>query len=252
MYIKELTPLLVVILLLLYLCLVRWRSAKYKGQIGEKCVSSILSTLPSNYYLFNNIYLQNGTHSTQIDHVIVSPYGIFVIETKNYKGWIYGTKHGEYWTQNIYGVRYSLQNPIRQNYVHTRALQELLGVPLDMFIQVVVFMDKAELKGEQNDGVVYLSQLQDFVLSHSVERLTDEEVESFTALLLSSCVRDTNMEKRHILSVQQRIQERQRLIESHVCPRCGGRLIVRYGAYGSFLGCSSFPRCRFTLSLRDS
>ena len=109
MYIKELTPLLVVILLLLYLCLVRWRSAKYKGQIGEKCVSSILSTLPSNYYLFNNIYLQNGTHSTQIDHVIVSPYGIFVIETKNYKGWIYGTKHGEYWTQNIYGVRYSLQ-----------------------------------------------------------------------------------------------------------------------------------------------
>ena len=113
-------------------------------------------------------------------------------------------------------------------------------------------MDKAELKGEQNDGVVYLSQLQDFVLSHSVERLTDEEVESFTALLLSSCVRDTNMEKRHILSVQQRIQERQRLIESHVCPRCGGRLIVRYGAYGSFLGCSSFPRCRFTLSLRDS
>ena len=246
MYIKELTPLLVVILLLLYLCLVRWRSAKYKGQIGEKCVSSILSTLPSNYYLFNNIYLQNGTHSTQIDHVIVSPYGIFVIETKNYKGWIYGTKHGEYWTQNIYGTKFPLRNPVRQNYAHTRALQGLLGIPLNRFIQIVVFLDRAELKGYMDERVVYLSQLREFILSHSTERLTTEEVASFRDLIHTSDVRGSKAAKRHILYVRARVQERQRLIESRVCPRCGGQLLVRQGPYSSFLGCSNYPRCRFT------
>ena len=92
---------LTLVLLLLSL-FIKWNEAKIKGRIGEKRVSSVLSTLPEGYYPFDNIHLREGGRSTQIDHVVVSPYGIFVIETKNYKGWIYGRRRAEYWTQYIW------------------------------------------------------------------------------------------------------------------------------------------------------
>ena len=135
------------LVLLLVSLFIKWNEAKIKGRIGEKRVSSVLSTLPEGYFPFDNILLREGGRSTQIDHVVVSPYGIFVIETKNYKGWIYGRRRAEYWTQNIYGTKFPLRNPVRQNYAHTRALQELLGIPLNRFVQIVVFLDRAVLKG---------------------------------------------------------------------------------------------------------
>ena len=58
---------------------------KIKGFLGEKSVAFLLSGLDkTKYKLINNIMLQVGNKTTQIDHVIVSNYGIFVIETKNY------------------------------------------------------------------------------------------------------------------------------------------------------------------------
>lgn len=150
--------------------------------------------------------------------------------------------------RNIYGTKFPLRNPVRQNYAHTRALQELLGIPLNRFVQIVVFLDRAVLKGYMDERVVYLSQLREFILSHSTERLTAEEVTSFRDLIHSSDVRGSKAAKRHILYVRARVQERQRLIESRICPRCGGQLLVRQGSYGSFLGCSNYPRCRFSTS----
>ena len=68
-------------------------SASAKGRRGERAVASILSELPSSEYsVINDITLQDEHGSTQIDHVIVSVYGIFVIETKNYSGWIMGAE----------------------------------------------------------------------------------------------------------------------------------------------------------------
>lgn len=88
-----------------------------KGRIGEHRVAHILSKLPKDrYQVINNLLLRTSSDSTtQIDHVVISQYGIFVIETKFYKGWIYGGENSEYWTQNIYGHKYSLRNPIHQN-----------------------------------------------------------------------------------------------------------------------------------------
>jgi len=75
---------------------------KIKGFFGEKSVAFQLSRLdPSKYKVINNIILQSGEKTTQIDHVVVSNYGIFVIETKNYNGWILGDEYADYWTQVI-------------------------------------------------------------------------------------------------------------------------------------------------------
>lgn len=76
---------------------------KIKGFLGEKVVSAILSRLnPQKYTVINDVMLNINGKTSQIDHVVVSNYGIFVIETKNYKGWILGDERSEYWTQVIY------------------------------------------------------------------------------------------------------------------------------------------------------
>ena len=66
-----------------------------RGHIEEKKVSAFLATLPSyEYKIFNDILLATESGTTQIDHIVVSRFGIFVIETKNYRGWITGNENG--------------------------------------------------------------------------------------------------------------------------------------------------------------
>lgn len=78
--------LLPIIILVAIICLIPTR-----GQAGEVNVAARLKALPkSDYTVFNNLLIQRGEYSSQIDHVVVSKYGVFVIETKNFKGWIYG------------------------------------------------------------------------------------------------------------------------------------------------------------------
>lgn len=75
-----------------------------KGKRGEISVAGILKALPKKEYrVINDIVLPTPYGSSQIDHVVVSPYGLFVIETKNYMGWIYGSEFGEYWTKMYMG-----------------------------------------------------------------------------------------------------------------------------------------------------
>ena len=89
-----------IVVILAVRLVLRLIQAKVRGWIGEKAVSIILKFLPDEYTVFNNIYIEENGKSTQIDHVILSPYGIFVIETKNYSGWIYGSENAQYWTKN--------------------------------------------------------------------------------------------------------------------------------------------------------
>ena len=89
--------------------IVRLRAAIMgKGAYAEDRVARRLSQLPEEYQVFNDVYIRSGGRSVQIDHVVISRYGVFVIETKNYKGWVYGSENAEYWTQNIYGHKYKL------------------------------------------------------------------------------------------------------------------------------------------------
>lgn len=135
---------------------------KSKGRIGEHRVARILGRLPKDRYrVINNLLLRTSSSSTtQIDHVVISQYGIFVIETKFYKGWIYGGANSEYWTQNIYGHKYSLRNPIHQNEGHIRILRTLLkkhkGIP---FISIVAFSRQCSLRVNASTPVIYRNEI---------------------------------------------------------------------------------------------
>ena len=101
-----------------------------KGWVGElKTTLSDKLFLDSKVYKqFNNFIIKDESGSTQIDHIIVSKFGIFVLETKDYSGWIYGHEKSEYWTQNIFGNKNRFQNPLRQNYRHTIMLSKYLDI----------------------------------------------------------------------------------------------------------------------------
>lgn len=89
---------------------------KIKGAVGEYKVSAKLKRLKKkDYIVLNDLLLKNGNSTSQIDHIVISKSGIFVIETKNYKGWIHGHQNSEYWTQTIYKHKRKLRNPIKQN-----------------------------------------------------------------------------------------------------------------------------------------
>lgn len=101
-------------------------SVQYKGNVGEQIVAAQLRELPGEKYMvLNDILLQTERGSVQIDHIVISVYGIFVIETKNYKGWIHGNEKSEYWTQSIYPHKTKFRNPIKQNWSHVYPLKAL-------------------------------------------------------------------------------------------------------------------------------
>ncbi len=80
-----------------------------KGKLGEFAVAAHVKLYLKDpqYILLNDLTLPDGTGATtQIDHLLLSPCGIFVIETKNYKGWIFGNERQKTWIQKIYKNSY--------------------------------------------------------------------------------------------------------------------------------------------------
>jgi hypothetical protein len=117
-----------------------------------------------DYHLLNHVTLRLEDGTTQIDHVLVSRFGIFVIETKDYRGWIFAGPRDRYWTQVLYRAKFRFQNPLRQNHGHVRAIQELLDfLPADVVRPVVVFTGDAEFKTNIPDGVFTVAGFLAFV-----------------------------------------------------------------------------------------
>jgi restriction system protein len=126
-----------------------------KGWMGESAIAAGLwmKLDDSVYPRIHNVIVpaQNGT--TQIDHVLVSVFGIFVVETKDRDGWIFGAPDQPKWTQVLHGKKYQFQNPLRQNYRHTKCLSEYLGLDHDLFHSVVIFTGESEFKTPMPENV---------------------------------------------------------------------------------------------------
>ena len=120
-----------------------------KGYIGEERIRNLLHKLGEEYAIFNDLYVEKEDGTTaQLDHIVVSRYGIFVIETKNYTGWIFGDEKKRNWTQVIYKKKSRFYNPILQNKNHVKALKDFLQFE-GAYHSIIVFSDSAELKFDQ-------------------------------------------------------------------------------------------------------
>jgi hypothetical protein len=108
----------------------------------------------------NHVTLRLDDGTTQVDHILVSRFGVFVIETKDYKGWIFANATDTTWTQVLFGVRFKFQNPILQNKRHVRAVRAQLDfLPPDTIRPLVVFAGDAEFKAAIPQGVITIAEL---------------------------------------------------------------------------------------------
>ena len=120
--------------------------------------------LPASYYtILNNVSLETDQGATQIDHVVVSPYGIFVIGARHMPGWIAGTEREAQWTQTFLRSKYRFQNPLRQNSGHIKVLQQLLGLDASKFHSLVIFTGNARFKSPMPINVTRLGGLCPFM-----------------------------------------------------------------------------------------
>jgi hypothetical protein len=154
---------------------------RLKGRIGEWLVHQRLKhALPASHYtLFRDLALRHatdaGVDTAQIDHVVVSPYGVFVIETRHYSGWIFGAEREPEWTRVHFRSRRKFPNPLRENHAHIRALQELLGLDDGVFHSLVVFSGSAEIRTPMPPNVTRLGGMLPYIQVRTAELLGFEE-----------------------------------------------------------------------------
>lgn len=241
-----------------------YNSSEQIGERGEAKVHEILSQLPKDYYVLDDIVLRTKRGTTQIDHVVVSKFGIFAIETKNYRGEVYGDDNRRQWTQIIvtkvrykrkwyktytYITKKKFYNPVKQSLGHVYGLKNNLSQwPHLKVIPIVVFVGSANLSNvKSNVIVIYAHSLITTILNHRTEYLSESNVQEVIKLLTEKNVRNLVDNKTHIYNIYATQNELNRKVQSGICPKCGGTLLLRNGRYGSFYGCSNYPKCKFTI-----
>ena len=240
-----------IVFILIIVIVLKINSSKIKGSIGEAKVNTRLNFLGKEYIVLKDILIKTSDgYTSQIDELVLSEYGLFVIETKNYKGWIFGNEKAENWTQVIYKEKHTFRNPIKQNWSHIYALKSVLSdYPNIRYHPIVVFSGNATLKSiESSVPVIYSNRLNSTIRRLSFEKcLSIDEVNKIQTILESSELKERNARKEHIKNIKQNVREKKIKMANLICPRCNGELKLRNGRNGKFYGCSNYPRCRFTM-----
>lgn len=168
------------------------RSPWFKGKFGEFLVnlSARWCLDKSRYHLIKNVTLPTEDGTTQIDHVLVSEFGVFVVETKNMKGWIFGGPHQRSWTQKIYRSNHKFQNPLHQNYKHVKILQTLLGLGDHQIHSLVVFVGDSTFKTPMPENVTQGLRYVRYIKSKTDPVLAREEVEEVREKVAYSITKD--------------------------------------------------------------
>lgn len=161
------------------------RSPAVLGRIGEAKVERALHVAlnADEYRVFSDLILPSLDGTTQIDHVVVSCFGVFVIETKNLRGLIVGHPRSAQWTQRRGRRSYPFQNPLRQNYRHVKAIESSLGVDARYIVPMIVFVGDCRLHPAIAESVTRISTLAPTILGHTRALLSATERDELCARL---------------------------------------------------------------------
>ena len=232
--------------------------AESLGEYGERRVSSYLEDLPcEDYRVYNDLLIRDGNYTTQVDHIIISRYGVFVLETKNIHGKVYGSGNSEYWKQYLpdsgykrYGFtqEHQLRNPIWQNAGHIKTLRRLiLGNDVPVY-GIVVFPTETDLYVNCEQPVLHMWDVVPFIKQYREEVLSSEQMGYYRRRLFEVISTSESDRKSHLENVYRNQERRDAAVASGRCPLCGGSLVLRNGKYGQFYGCSNYPKCTYKLN----
>lgn len=231
------------------------KSPWFKGVFGEAQVNlaAKLFLNKNDYHLIKNVTLPTEDGTTQIDHIIVSRYGIFVIETKNMKGWIFGNPGQKTWTQKIYKHSNKFQNPLHQNYKHTKTLESCLGLSEDVFFSLIVFVGDSTFKTEMPENVTYAGGYVRFIKSRRNVLLTNDEVSRIIRLIEGGRLTPSfETHRQHLKNVKSSLESKN---SSVLCPKCGSKLVLKIARKGTnkgneFMACPGFPKCKYLVNIQ--
>lgn len=240
-----------ILLFMLIIVLASLKSPKVKGYIGELGVRLLLKKLnKEEFEVLHNIMLMKDEKTTQIDHIIVGRTGIFVVETKNYSGWIFGSEHSKVWTQSIYKSKRKFQNPVHQNYGHIKFLEHHLQDYSGPFFSVIVFSNKGTLKKmditSETIHVINTEHLLRVIHSKTVNGMSSESVRKVAEMIRGANCMNNKLSKDHVQMIKRNQQIIKEKISQNICPKCDNVLMEKRGENGKFTGCSNYPKCRFT------
>lgn len=218
---------------------------KIIGWFGEYWVRQVLSKLPKDRYkVINDVFIMTCGSYHQIDHVVVSKYGIFCIETKQYNGFIYGDKYDKKWVRKVGKNKIYYNNPIRQNYGHVLSLAELLNIDKRKIYNIVCIPSTAKLRIKHDGELTRNYNLAEKIYSYNVEII--DNVDYIVEMICRANITDKEKRKEHIKYILNTVISD----EENECPKCGGRLVERNGKNGSFLGCINYPKCKYTRNIK--
>ncbi|GEN82865.1 DNA-binding protein [Sporosarcina luteola] len=266
----------IVVIFLILSIILKLKMPVIKGKYGEWVVKSKLRNLGDAYTVFHDVYIPNGERGlTQVDHIVTSVYGIFVIETKHYNGWIFGDEYKPYWTQVIYKRKTKMHNPIRQNYGHVQALLTYIGQEgMQDVHSIVAFSPNSTFKFKKEFKSAHVIQFPELLATikqykeHCISKVMVKGInDKLAGLLVKDKSERKRLEVKHLQSIQlakgtkqsmrtwtqrsKNTSQQESSVMNAACPKCSGILTLKSGRYGTFYGCSNYPDCRYTEKVED-
>lgn len=225
-------------------------SGNDEGAWGELCIAKLLKNRISGAAIFQNIYVPTDSGTTELDVVMADQSGIYVFESKAYGGKIYGAPENMNWSQYLGGKKYTFYNPVKQNENHCRYLSKALQIPRSCLMSFIVFENRSDLSKvlqPVGDSFIvcnrnHLLQALKKSISFRNTVFSIEELTTICDKLEQWNTTDAAVKKQHIQQVKNRMY-------GNVCPVCGRNLVERAGKYGTFIGCTGYPKCTYTRKL---
>jgi hypothetical protein len=218
-----------------------------KGELGEYKIDIQLDQLPKDCRYLSDLLVKNPKAKSgysQIDHVVLTPYGIFAIETKNYQGTIYGGKDRKTWLVN---GKFKMMNPFTQNYGHIEALKALIHEKNDnLFISMVSFTKRCTFKVDVNfrkiasdELIVYDIELSEFIhrkisvlkLLHKEPLLNENDISSLNRAFSQANITDPKIREEHKLKLSTSAETKVNTATATVCVTCSKPVSAKVQAY---------------------
>lgn len=240
-----------------------------KGQQGEFYTYKNLRPLKGyKRFLFNCYLPKEDGETTEVDVILLHESGIYVFESKNYSGWIFGTETQRYWMQTFKnGSKEYFLNPVIQNRGHLKWLRAFLEGNTIPFYSYIVFGDHCILKDitlvSNQHYIVHLCDILNSVRRNAARaerQISAEQIDSLYEKLYPLTQVRKAVKRAHIKNIQKKkqradlstnkIRKKMVRINKKRCPCCGGRLVLRTATRGErqgrrFMGCSNYPECRY-------
>ena len=233
---------------------------QWTGRHGERLTHRelrLVQLLGRKGKVIRNLYLpKDNGETSEMDLVFITQKGIFVFESKNYSGWIFGDEKGKNWTAMLPNKQKNyFYNPIKQNNTHLKWMRNFVGDDVPLF-SIIVFSNRCELKKVTVESKDVKVIKRDWVYATvrdiwdaNEDALTDDKVEELYTSLKELSNVDNETKEKHIEDINKRLDVNETL-DKKICPRCGSELVLRTAKRGAhageqFYGCSSFPKCRY-------